>query len=310
MELVFLVFLIVIGFVLLSLGAKLLCEGGACLSSKLCVSPLFIGMTVISLTTAAPECVSVCFAMFRGYNEMAIANVFGGNFTNMALGFGLPAILFPISIDKRIGKIELPILFVGSLMFLMTGLICPLMFRVVGVIFLITFLVYFYVLLRFKVNHHCENEVNSSNLTVFRCIIRIIIGVCALIGGAHFVIDPCARIAESLNLSHSFIGFTIVALGTSLPEIFIAIYSVLSGNSSICTGNIIGSSFVNLFFIGGLAASVGGISCDGNLLRAAIPAYLIVLLIVLCVFLFKKHMPRYVGFLLISVYFCALYYLK
>lgn len=310
MELVFLVFLVVVGFLLLSLGAKLLCEGGSCLASKLCVSQLFIGMTVISLATAAPECVSVCFAMFRGYNEMAIANVFGGNFTNMSLGFGFAAALLPIAIDKRIGKIELPMLFVGSLMFLVIGLICPSMFRTLGVIFLTTFLVYFSVLFRFKVKHHCENEIAPNNLTVLRCIFRIIIGVCALIGGAHFVIDPCARIAECLNLSHSFIGFTIVALGTSLPEIFIAIYSVLSGNSSICTGNIIGASFVNLFFIGGLASSFGSMRCNGSLLRAAIPAYLIVLLIVLCVFLLKKHMPRYVGFLLIAIYFSALYFLK
>ena len=292
----------------MSLGAKCLCEGGACLASKLRVSPLFIGMTVISLATSAPECVAVCFAMFRGYNEMAIANVFGSNFANMSLGFGFAAALFPITIDKRIGRIELPMLLVGALMFPATGLICPSMFRILGVVFLITFFVYFYFLLRFKIKHHCENKNVSSNLTLPMCILRMLFGVGALICGAHFVIDPCAKIAEIFNLSHSFVGFTIVALGTSLPEIFISIYSVLSGNASIGIGNIIGASFVNLFFVGGFVSAFTNVRCDESLLLTAIPAYLVVLCIVLCVFLFKKRMPRGVGILLIATYFSVLYF--
>lgn len=247
--------LLVAGFVLLVWSADLFVEGAAALARNIGVSDLFIGLTAVSIGTSAPEIFIALTDSFKLEPDIAIGNAIGSNVANMGLVLGITAIVVPLPYDKRILRSELPMLLIATVL----GGICLVdlyLGRVDGILFLALFGFIMYRMVRTSTKtEQLPDELEHAlsdipNMGTMRASLQALIGLVVLVISANFlIVDPARSLAEELHVPVFDVGTTIVAVGTSLPELVVTLRAAIKGGYGIAIGNIVGSNMLNLLVV-------------------------------------------------------------
>ncbi len=316
--------LLIIGFLLLIKGADLFVDGASGIAKKLGVPAVIIGLTIVSLGTSAPELAVSISASLKGSNDITMGNVLGSNLFNLLAALGCTAIVAPLVIKKYIIKNDFIVNLVATFVlyvFTFTGLIGSKnsLSRIDGGILVLMCITYIiYLIYTVKRSNKKEDEVavtaefedfeeknvKSSNST-FKNIILSIIGVIGIILGGKIVVDSASAIALGLGLSEKLVGLTIVAIGTSLPELVTSLVAAKKGENDIALGNILGSNTFNILLILGLSSLISPITIAASLSVDLIFLIIVNLIIGALIFLNKKKekvLTRYEGLFLLALY--------
>ena len=291
---------LLLGIVFLLVGGDLLVKSSASLATKLNVSPFLIGITVVSFGTSAPELLVSLNAAFQGSAGIAIGNVIGSNIANIALVLGLTIIIRPVNIESNRYLFSWLIMLISSIMFF--GFSLDGEIDVIDGLFFISGLLLFISLsIRYSHSNIKEEEINDV-LNPKLIPLYFILGATGLYFGSEFLVGSSVAIAKYFHISEFVIGITIVALGTSLPELVTSLIAILKGQSSISIGNLIGSNIFNVFAVLGITSLVKPVSGPTNLLTIDLPIMIgVTLLLGLFLFIVRK-LRRIEGVLLISIY--------
>ena len=258
MEMVIQLALLAVGFVLLVKGADWFVDGAASIAAKLGIPQLVIGLTIVAMGTSAPEAAVSLTAAFHGNADITIGNVVGSNIMNVLVILGLAALICPMKVAKLTAFVDIPVTFVISLLLLLLGLDGSIS-RLDAGILLVVFIGYlsylFFMTKKGLISGESEEEVAKIQ-SVPKALLFTAIGLALIIVGSSFAVDAASAIAKMLGLSERFIGLTIVALGTSLPELFTSVAAAMKKNPDMAIGNIVGSNIFNILFIVGLSGMV------------------------------------------------------
>jgi len=255
---------ILAGFVLLIKGANWLVEGASSIARRLRISDLVIGLTVVSFGTSAPELVVNIIASFQGSSDIAIGNIVGSNISNTLLILGITAIVAPLVVQRSTVLKQIPFCLLASLtLFIMANdriidsYTTSELSRSDGLAFLAFFIIFMYYTFGIrKVHDENHEEHTEASKPVWLALSLLSIGCCMLAGGGKLAVDGAVSIALQLGLSEAFIGLTIVAVGTSLPELAASTVAAYKGKADIAVGNIVGSNIFNIFWILGLSSFI------------------------------------------------------
>lgn len=258
MEMLIQLVLLAVGFVLLVKGADWFVDGAASIAAKLGIPQLVIGLTIVAMGTSAPEAAVSLTAAFHGNADITIGNVVGSNIMNVLVILGLAALICPMKVAKLTAFVDIPVTFVISLLLLLLGLDGSIS-RLDAGILLVVFIGYlsylFFMTKKGLISGESEEEVAKIQ-SVPKALLFTAIGLALIIVGSSFAVDAASAIAKMLGLSERFIGLTIVALGTSLPELFTSVAAAIKKNPDMAIGNIVGSNIFNILFIVGLSGMV------------------------------------------------------
>ena len=253
---------LVVGFVLLIKGADFFVDGASSIAGKLKVPSLIIGLTVVSMGTSMPEAAVSISASLSGSNEISLGNVIGSNIFNLLMVVGISAIILPVASDKDMLKRDMPIN-IGITAVLMVMLLDGELGRIDSVILLVLMVAYILMLIRSALKNREEGE-DTKTYSWLLSIVFVVAGAGAIIGGGQLVVNSATTIATSLGMSETLVGLTIVAIGTSLPELVTSVVAAKKGDSGIAMGNAVGSCIFNILFILGMAGVIQPMKTQDN----------------------------------------------
>ena len=303
MEMVIQLALLALGFVLLVKGADWFVDGAASVAAKLGIPQLVIGLTIVAMGTSAPEAAVSLTAAFHGNADITIGNVVGSNILNVLVILGLAALICPMAVAKLTVWVDIPVTFVISLVLLALGLDGSIS-RLDAAILLVLFIGYLsYLFLMTKkglISGESEEE-GAKIQSVPKALLFTGLGLALIIVGSSFAVDAASAIAKMLGLSERFIGLTIVALGTSLPELFTSVAAAMKKNPDMAIGNIVGSNIFNILFIVGLSGMVIPVPFASSFRFDTLVAAATMLLLFL-LSLPKRQLGRIDGFILLMGY--------
>jgi len=308
------VFYIIVGFILLVIGGEFLVRSSVGLSFKLNLSKLIIGMTVVSFATSAPELLVSLQAALDGSPDLALGNVIGSNIANIALVLGITAIISPLMVDKNFYKMNWPVMMVFSIIlyyFLRNDFVLN---RIEGTILFVALISFVYIMIA-KAKKDKTEEVEGIDdalmeTSYIKIFIWLLIGAAALYFGSEFLVSGSKEIATKLGVSERVIGLSIVAIGTSVPELAASVIAALKGEKAISLGNLIGSNIFNIASVLGLTAILKPIQViDKGILTKDIFWMLgIAAILIPLVFLPKKfEISRLKGLVLLLGYIIFIY---
>ena len=252
--------LLIIGFALLIKGADFFVDGASSIAGKLKVPSLIIGLTVVSLGTSMPEAAVSVSASLSGNNSISLGNVIGSNLFNLLVVVGVSSMILPIVTDKEILKRDMPVgIAITAALCLM--LIDGNLSRLDAVILLVLFAAYMFILIRSALKNRTEDS-DQKTMSWTKSILYAIVGAAAIIGGGQLVVENAKTIAINLGMGETLVGLTVVAFGTSLPELVTSIVAAKKGDSGIAMGNVVGSNVFNILFILGLAGVISPMTAD------------------------------------------------
>ena len=256
------VLLIVFGFLLLIKGADFLVDGASDIAKKFHIPQIIIGLTIVSIGTSMPELFVSITSALEGYSDMALGNVIGSNLCNLLLILGLSTVIMPVKFQRETRLIEIPLCLIFTIIF---AIICNTGLRIYkseAILLLVLFIIFilYTIFMGIKGEKFDEEEKvqksHDENVSVLKSIINILIGIIALKVGGDFTVDNAVIVAQDLNISEKIISLTILAIGTSLPELVTSVTAAIKGNSDIAIGNIIGSNIFNMLLIIGVSALI------------------------------------------------------
>ena len=306
-----------LGLLLLYLGGEALVKGSVSLALKLRISPLVIGMTIVSFATSAPELLVSLRAAFKGYTDIIFGNVIGSNIANIALVLGLAAVLFRLNISLQTKKISFPFLLLSSIVFGIMLYFCNGISFWVGVVFVISLVIFVTLLIRQSRQENLQAAIDkdellsSSQTPLYKSISFVIVGIVLLKFGADYFIDGAIALAKVFSVSDRVIAVTVIAIGTSIPELATTIIAALKKEESLAVGNLIGSNIFNILAVLGLTALIKDIPLvDEQLFRTD---YLLMMGITIFlgvfIYLFSKNkISRTEGILFLAVYIAYIIY--
>lgn len=261
------IILIIIGFAMLILGANLLVDGSSNVAKKFHIPEIIIGLTIVSIGTSMPELFVSLTSALDGFPDMAVGNVVGSNVANLLLILGMSAVIRTITFKRETRLIEIPICLFVTILFMILCNIGQDITRVDAVILLVAFILFImYTIIMAKKGEEFDKEdgekqqEEAKKTSTLKDIISIILGVVLLKIGGDFTVDNSVNIANMFNWSEKLISVTILAVGTSLPELVTSASAAIKGNSDIAMGNILGSNIFNMLFIIGVSALVSPIT--------------------------------------------------
>ncbi|MFG6384554.1 MAG: calcium/sodium antiporter [Lachnospiraceae bacterium] len=250
------VFLIV-GFILLIKGADFFVDGSASVARKFRIPTMIIGMTIVAMGTSAPECAVSIAASLKGNNSMAISNVVGSNIFNLMVVCGACAVFSPLAVKASTLKQEFPLSILAAVLLLVMGKMNMSIGRGEGIILLGVFVVFLiWMVMETKKARNNVQEEEIEALKGWQCVLYIGVGIAAIVAGGDFVVDSATAIATTFGLSSTLIGLTIVAFGTSLPELATSLVAAKKGETDMALGNVIGSNIFNILLVLGVAGAV------------------------------------------------------
>lgn len=254
------ILLIIVGFVLLIKGADYLVEGASNIAKKFHIPEIIIGLTIVSIGTSMPELFVSLTSALEGYSDMAMGNVIGSNVCNLLLILGLSSIIRTIKFQENTKKYEIPMCFIISIIFMLLCNVGDGISRIDALLLLVLFIGFIsYTIvmgLKGQKEETKEEKKEIVKINIVKNIIYVIGGIVALKFGGDFVVDNAVSIANRFNLSEKLISLTILAVGTSLPELVTSVTAAFKGNSDIAIGNIIGSNIFNMLLIIGASALI------------------------------------------------------
>lgn len=299
--------LIIIGFASLIFGANWLVDGASSLAKKKNISDLVIGLTIVAFGTSAPELVVNSIASYDGLPDIVFGNIIGSNNFNLFIILGIAGLIYPITVQSSTAKVEIPIsLFAALLLFLLANNFFmngdTQISRLDGILLAICFLGFIYYVFSQLKRENVEeiNPAHKSNLKIWSLII---FGIGGLILGGKLVVDSGIDIATNLGVSQKIIGLTIIAAGTSLPELVTSIVAAMKKNSDIAIGNVIGSNIFNILLILSISSLISPIDFNINFNQ---DLYILMggtIFLMLAMFTGKrKKLDRWEAFILLSFY--------
>ena len=292
--------LLIVGFILLIKGADYFVIGSSAIARLLKVPSVIIGLTIVAMGTSAPEAAVSITAGLSGSNELALSNVIGSNIFNLILIVGICAIIKPFIVDSSIMKRDFPLAIIASVIlfiFLQDGKLS----RLEGIILLTLMAIYLLFTVMSALRNPVEDGMENHTLPMHSCLFYIIIGLIGIIFGGDLVVDSACSIAAAFGLSETLIGLTIVAIGTSLPELVTSVTASRKGESGLALGNVVGSNLFNILFILGLSSTIHPIAAD-PLALIDIPLLIISTAIVFVYCKIQKNMGRFMGTLCVAAY--------
>ncbi|MDP2656202.1 MAG: calcium/sodium antiporter [bacterium] len=309
--------LFIIGFYILIKGADLLVDGSSSVAKKLKISTIVIGLTVVSFGTSAPEFIVNIFASAQGNTQLAIGNILGSNIANILLILGVAAIIYPLATKKNTVWKEIPL---GLLAAVLLGVLVndnlidsgsfSGLSRIDGVVLLSLLLIFLYYTFGISKITGEKDEIEIKKMGYFKSTLFIIAGMIGLVVGGKWIVDGAVKIAENFHISQSLIGLTIVAIGTSLPELATSAVAAFKKQTDIAIGNVVGSNIFNIFWILGFSALVRPLpfddSSNGDILMTIGASALLFIIM----FLGKRHVvERWQGIMMVGLYVAYIVFL-
>lgn len=302
---------LIIGFALLIKGADYFVDGASAVARLLKIPSVVIGLTIVAMGTSAPEAAVSITAGLSGSNEIAISNVIGSNIFNLLMVIGICAAIHAFATDEEILKRDMPVN-IGATIVLLIFLLDGTLGRIEGCVLLVALVVYLVIVVRTALKNRknaagasAEAEEAEKKLTIPMILIFIIGGMLAIIWGGDLVVDNAQRIALSFGMSPMLVGLTIVALGTSLPELVTSIVASRKGESGLALGNAVGSCLFNILFILGMSSVISPITLTANSVIESITDTAILLGITILMLIFSatgKKVSRAEGIIYVCLY--------
>lgn len=299
MEILLQVFLLCIGFVMLVKGADWFVDGSSAIAKKFKIPQIVIGLTIVAMGTSAPEAAVSIAAALKGNADISVGNILGSNILNVLIILGLSALITPIAVLKSTIKTDIPFMIAITGLFLAFGYDGTISLWE-GIIFLVVFagyLSYLFVLTK-KDNNNTEE---IKEMSVIKALLWTVIGLVLIVYGSDVTVDAATKIALALGLSERFIGLTIVALGTSLPELFTSVLAARKGNADIAIGNIVGSNIFNILFVIGISSIIIPVPFASSFRFDALVAIFAAALLLVCS-LKDKKLKKWAGVLMLLSY--------
>ena len=291
--------LLLIGFVLLIKGADLFVDGSSSIAGILKIPSVIIGLTIVAMGTSAPEAAVSINASLAGNSDISLGNIVGSNIFNLLIVIGACAVIFPAASNEDILKRDLWWnIGVSALLFVL--IINGGISRAEGLILLAVFLFYLGLMLRSALQNRIE-ETPQNLLPLWKSILYVVIGLAAVVFGGDMVVDNASMIAKAWGMSDTLVGLTIVAIGTSLPELVTSITASKKGDSGIALGNAVGSCLFNILFILGIASTLTPINAVPELIIDAV-ILIAVTILILIVAKTGKKINRLEGIICVAAY--------
>ena len=292
--------LLVIGFVMLIKGADIFVEGAAGIAAKFGIPQLVIGLTIVAMGTSAPEAAVSIAAAFKGTADITIGTVVGSNIINILVILGVTALIVAVAVQQSTVRYEIPFVILVTIVLLVMGALDGKIGRLDGVILwalFIVYLIYFFLMAK----NNKEEEEAQLDAPVWKLLLFVVIGATLIVIGADVSVDAASEIARVIGLSERFIGLTIVALGTSLPELCTSVVAARKGNADLAIGNIVGSNIFNILFVVGTTALIIPVPFNPAFVVDTAVAIGAAVLLWVCVFR-KKKLTRPGGILMLAAY--------
>lgn len=281
-ELIIQIILLLVGFLCLIKGSDIFVDGSSSVASLLKIPTLIVGLTIVAFGTSMPEASVSIMASLNGSNAIAVTNVIGSNIFNILLIIGVCATLTGLKLKKKVVKRDIPFLVAITILLVVFILIAGWQItQIQGIILLLLIVGYVYILVR---EAKSSKEVSKPKFSLTRSIIYIIVGIIAIILGGELVVNSATYIALACGMSETLVGLTIVAIGTSLPELVTSLTALKKGETDIIIGNVVGSNIFNTLFVLGASSALSTIILDPTLLTDLL---LLLAVTVIC-FIFAK----------------------
>lgn len=300
--------LLIVGFVMLTKGADWFVDGSSALAFRLGIPQLVIGLTIVAMGTSAPEAAVSITSALKGNEGITVGNVVGSNIMNIPLILGIASVIVPLAVQKSTRMIEIPYMIAITVLFGVLGYTGEMVTRVEGGILWIAFLIYLGYLLWMAKKGKEDNEPDEKQKSLPVQLLMILIGLICIVLGSDFVVDGATEIAKVIGISERIIGLTIVAFGTSLPELVTSIAAARRGNADIAIGNIVGSNVFNILFVAGTSALISPIVFESKFVLDTAVATATAVLLLVCVCNKESKLKRSGGIIMLAAY--AAYFVK
>ncbi|MEX1193360.1 MAG: calcium/sodium antiporter [Brumimicrobium sp.] len=300
--------LVVLGLAALIIGGDFLVRGSVGIAAKARLSKLVIGMTVVSFGTSAPELIVSLQSAADGLPEIAIGNVIGSNIANLALVLGLTVLIFPMPVSRNTIRFDWPMMMLASILFYLFALNLNIE-RWEGVLLLLVLVAFIVFLIRnsrkkeeVQLDIPNDLEVLTKKISIWKHLLFLLLGLVGLYFGANWLIDGAKALAERGGLSKHVIGITVVAFGTSVPELVTSCVAAYKKETDISVGNLIGSNIFNIMVVLGITSIVKPIGIEPNVMSWDILWMIGISLIIFPMMVFRKKIGRFSGFVLLAAY--------
>lgn len=302
--------LILVGFILLIKGADYFVDGASSIAKTFRIPTLIIGLTIVAFGTSAPEAAVSITSALQGQNEIAVGNIVGSNIFNLLLVVGVAAFICPLKVKKSIIVKEFPFTLLSGFVLLVLaqdimfqGATANVLTRADGIMLLVLFGIFMYYLIELALTTRTEvnEEDDIKPMPIGKSVLLSVGGVVAIVIGGKLVVDSASTIALAWGMSQSLVGLTIIAIGTSLPELVTSIVAARKGESDIALGNVIGSCIFNVFFILGMSATIHPIAVSTEVFTDMT----IMLIVTIVTYIFavtKKKISKIEGIILVLTY--------
>lgn len=300
--------LLIVGFVMLTKGADWFVDGSSALAFRLGIPQLVIGLTIVAMGTSAPEAAVSITSALKGNEGITVGNVVGSNIINILLILGIASVIVPLAVQKSTRMIEIPYMIAITVLFGVLGYTGEMVTRVEGGILWIAFLIYLGYLLWMAKKGKEHNEPDEKQKSLPVQLLMILAGLICIVLGSDFVVDGATEIAKVIGISERIIGLTIVAFGTSLPELVTSIAAARRGNADIAIGNIVGSNVFNILFVAGTSALISPIVFESKFVLDTAVATATAVLLLVCVCNKEGKLKRSGGIIMLAAY--AVYFVK
>ncbi len=310
LEIIFQFALLVVGFALLMKGADWFVEGASKVADRFGIPQLVIGLTIVAMGTSLPEAAVSISAAMKGSAEITIGNVLGSNILNVLIILGLTAVIRTVAVQQSTIRYEIPFTILVTALLAVVGLADNQVSRVEGVILWVFMIVYLLYLLRMAKNGQPLEEAPEAgkNDPIWKLLVMIVVGAVMIVYGSDVSVEAATELATIFGMSERLIGLTIVALGTSLPELVTSVTAAIKGKADIAVGNIVGSNIFNLLFVVGTTALITPVTYSANFMVDSIVAVATMVLLLVSV-VRKKQLARPAGIVMLLGYAAYFVYL-
>ena len=307
MELLLQFVLLAVGFLMLVKGADVFVDGAAGIADKFGIPQLVIGLTIVAMGTSAPEAAVSITAALKENADITIGNIVGSNILNILIILGVTSVIVAVSVQKSTVRYEIPFMLVITVMLAIFGYTSGHITFWEGIIFWIAFTIYLAYLFIMAMNNKEEVE-ETKKRPVWMLLLFVVIGIVLVVWGSDVTVDAATMIARAAGLSQRFIGLTIVALGTSLPELVTSVSAARKGKADIAIGNIVGSNIFNILFVVGTTALITPVVFKPEFMIDTMISLAAGILLWLCVFRDRK-LGRAGGIIMLLGYVAYFVYL-
>ncbi|NUQ23375.1 MAG: calcium/sodium antiporter [Saprospiraceae bacterium] len=315
------ILMLIVGLVMLVIGAELLVKGASKLAAAMGISPLVIGLTIVAFGTSSPEMAVSVMSSLNGSSEIAVGNVVGSNIFNVLFILGISGIITPLVVAQQLVRLDVPLMIGSSLLMMMmawNGSIS----QIEGIVLFAGIIGYTFFLIRqsrkeksksVKAEYNAEfgKEIEKKPTSYLINALLVIFGLVILVLGSRWLVNGAVEIAQKLGVSDLIVGLTIVAAGTSMPEVATSVIASIRGERDIAVGNVVGSNIFNILAVLGLTATVsqGGLPVSTSALSFDIPVMIAVALACLPIFFTGNIISRWEGFVFLGYYVAYTVYL-